>query len=163
MDVFVKDTIQKAMDGTFQGENYLGTLENDGVGIGISSAWADKIPAEMLAELDQLKNDIISGKLSSAPTKITAPEGFKGCQVTDTGGIDDKSFNATAWKGFQDAQALYGGEIKYLEIAGANRLREEPECLHPRRLQSHRSGWFPVGRRHQGCGRSQSYAAFRHR
>jgi basic membrane protein A len=115
MDVFVKDTIQKAMDGTFQGENYLGTLENDGVGIGISSAWADKIPAEMLAELDQLKNDIISGKLSSAPTKITAPEGFKGCQVTDTGGIDDKSFNATAWKGFQDAQALYGGEIKYLE------------------------------------------------
>ena len=24
---------------------------------------------------------------------------FKACEVTDTGGIDDKSFNATAWKG----------------------------------------------------------------
>jgi basic membrane protein A and related proteins len=115
MDVFVKDTVEKAMDGTFQGENYLGTLENAGVGIGISSAWKDKIPAETLAEVEQLQNDIISGKLSAAPIKIAAPEGFKACQVTDTGGIDDKSFNATAWKGFQDAQALYGGEIKYLE------------------------------------------------
>jgi basic membrane protein A and related proteins len=115
MDVFVLDTIKKAMDGSFQGENYLGTLENGGVGIGVSSAWADKIPAETKTELEQLQNDIISGKISTAPTKITAPEGFLACQVTDTGGIDDKSFNATAWKGFTDAQTLYGGEIKYLE------------------------------------------------
>ncbi len=43
------------------------------------------------------------------------PVTFKACQVTDTGGIDDKSFNATAWKGFQDAVAEYGVEIKYLE------------------------------------------------
>ena len=50
MDVYVQDTIQKAMDGTFQGENYLGTLENGGVGIGVSSAWADKIPAETLLD-----------------------------------------------------------------------------------------------------------------
>ncbi len=115
MDVFVKDTIKTAMDGKFQGENYLGTLENGGVGIGISSAWKDKIPAETMTELEQLKNDIISGKQSASPIKVVAPEGFKACQVSDTGGIDDKSFNATAWKGFQDAQALYGGEIKYLE------------------------------------------------
>jgi basic membrane protein A and related proteins len=115
MDVFVKDTVKAAMDGTFQGGNYRGTLENGGVGIGISSAWKDKIPAEMITELDQLQNDIISGKLSAAPIPVKAPEGFKACQVTDTGGIDDKSFNATAWKGFEDAQALYGGEIKYLE------------------------------------------------
>jgi basic membrane protein A len=40
----------------------------------------------------------------------------KVCQVTDTGGIDDKSFNATAWKGVQDAIAKYGAvEGKYLE------------------------------------------------
>ena len=29
----------------------------------------------------------------------------KVCQVTDTGGVDDKSFNQTAWKGAQDAAA----------------------------------------------------------
>jgi basic membrane protein A len=41
--------------------------------------------------------------------------GMTGCQVTDTGGIDDKSFNATAWKGLEDAQTQLGIEAKYLE------------------------------------------------
>ena len=36
-------------------------------------------------------------------------------QVTDMGGIDDKSFNATAWKGIQDAMAQLGAEGKFLE------------------------------------------------
>jgi basic membrane protein A and related proteins len=40
---------------------------------------------------------------------------FKACQVTDTGGIDDKSFNATAYKGLTDAVAQLGIEGKYLE------------------------------------------------
>ncbi len=40
---------------------------------------------------------------------------FKACQVTDVGGIDDKSFNATAWKGTQDAMDEFGVEGKYLE------------------------------------------------
>ncbi|MBC8509019.1 MAG: BMP family ABC transporter substrate-binding protein, partial [Chloroflexi bacterium] len=40
---------------------------------------------------------------------------FKACQVTDVGGIDDKSFNATAWKGMEDAVAEHGIEAKYLE------------------------------------------------
>ncbi|MGA8116702.1 MAG: BMP family ABC transporter substrate-binding protein [Actinocatenispora sp.] len=29
---------------------------------------------------------------------------YKACMVTDTGGIDDHSFNASAWQGMQDAQ-----------------------------------------------------------
>ena len=33
----------------------------------------------------------------------TAAGKFKACIVTDTGGINDKSFNASAWKGAQDA------------------------------------------------------------
>jgi basic membrane protein A and related proteins len=41
--------------------------------------------------------------------------GIKACQVTDTGGIDDKSFNATAWKGIEDAKKELGAEGKYLE------------------------------------------------
>jgi basic membrane protein A len=40
---------------------------------------------------------------------------FKACQVTDAGGIDDKSFNATAWKGIQQAEEEMGIEGKYLE------------------------------------------------
>jgi phosphate/phosphite/phosphonate ABC transporter binding protein len=49
-----------------------------------------------------------------APTQAPAAK-FKACQVTDTGGIDDKSFNATAWKGVQDAMTQLGVEGKYLE------------------------------------------------
>ena len=44
-----------------------------------------------------------------------AEEAFLACQVTDVGGIDDKSFNATAWKGVQDAMAELGIEGQYLE------------------------------------------------
>ena len=33
----------------------------------------------------------------------------------DAGGIDDRSFNATAWKGVQDAIAQLGIDGKYLE------------------------------------------------
>jgi basic membrane protein A len=40
---------------------------------------------------------------------------FLACEVTDVGGIDDKSFNATAWKGVQDAVDELGIEGKYLE------------------------------------------------
>ena len=51
------------------------------------------------------------------PAAATQPPAaaFKACQVTDTGGIDDKSFNATAWKGVQDAIDQLGIEGKYLE------------------------------------------------
>ena len=52
-------------------------------------------------------------------TATTAPSGnasnVLACQVTDTGGIDDKSFNATAWKGVQDAIDQLGVQGKYLE------------------------------------------------
>ena len=40
---------------------------------------------------------------------------YKACQVTDTGGIDDKGFNQTAWKGMQDAQKALSVEVKLLE------------------------------------------------
>jgi basic membrane protein A len=42
-------------------------------------------------------------------------EGMQGCQVTDTGGIDDKSFNQTAYKGLTDAEAELGITPSYLE------------------------------------------------
>ena len=41
---------------------------------------------------------------------------FLGCMVTDTGGIDDKSFNASSWQGMQEAAAADPSKItvKYL-------------------------------------------------
>jgi basic membrane protein A and related proteins len=50
------------------------------------------------------------------PTEAPPPEpAALICQVTDTGGIDDKSFNATAWKGVTDSMEQLGVEGKYLE------------------------------------------------
>ena len=39
---------------------------------------------------------------------------FLGCMVTDQGGIDDRSFNASAWAGLQAAEASQGIEVKYV-------------------------------------------------
>jgi basic membrane protein A and related proteins len=56
-----------------------------------------------------------SSSASSSPTAAAAK--FEGCMVTDTGGIDDKSFNASSWQGMQLAQAAQPSKItvKYLQ------------------------------------------------
>ena len=58
------------------------------------------------------------GQTTTTPAATEEPvveEKVKVCQITDTGGIDDKSFNATAWKGITTAQETLGIEGKYLE------------------------------------------------
>lgn len=50
-----------------------------------------------------------------AATTTAKTAKIKGCLVTDVGGINDKSFNASAWKGLTDAQAKLGAEVKYLQ------------------------------------------------
>ncbi len=52
---------------------------------------------------------------ATAAPATQAPVQFKVGEVTDLGGVDDKSFNASAWKGVQDAIAQLGVEGKYLE------------------------------------------------
>jgi basic membrane protein A len=52
---------------------------------------------------------------SSTSTTTTTPK-FKACMVTDTGGINDKSFNQSSWEGMQAAASASGGNmtVKYL-------------------------------------------------
>jgi basic membrane protein A and related proteins len=40
---------------------------------------------------------------------------FRGCLVTDQGGVDDRSFNETAWSGMQRAESELGIDIAVLE------------------------------------------------
>jgi basic membrane protein A and related proteins len=40
---------------------------------------------------------------------------FLACQVSDTGGIDDRSFNQNAWEGMQQAERELGIEARFLE------------------------------------------------
>ena len=57
-----------------------------------------------------------SSSASASSTSSAATAGTLGCMVTDTGGIDDRSFNASSWAGMQ-AAAKAGSNInvKYLQ------------------------------------------------
>lgn len=44
-----------------------------------------------------------------------SPIDWQACMVSDTGGIDDHSFNENAWKGMEDAASSIGVEVKFLE------------------------------------------------
>jgi basic membrane protein A and related proteins len=126
IDVAVYDTIKKVADPgfeSFNGETYVGTLENNGVGL--ARVKQDAVPAELSQELDEAKQMIIKGELATgwgayleslgaAPEEPEYEEVTVG-MVTDAGGIDDKSFNAMAWNGMQRAEDELGAEVSYLE------------------------------------------------
>ena len=57
---------------------------------------------------------------TEAPMATAAPIDIKICNVNDMGGVDDKSFNATAWKGVTDAMAKYGVDGVFLESEQAS-------------------------------------------
>jgi len=70
INVFVYDTIEKVINGEFAGgEDYALTLENDGVGLVYGTAWADQIPAELMAEIEALIPQIIDGSIAVMPTR----------------------------------------------------------------------------------------------
>jgi len=54
-------------------------------------------------------------KPSTSSTSTTTKSKFLGCMVTDTGGINDKSFNQSSWEGMQAAAAADSNiQVKYL-------------------------------------------------
>lgn len=65
----------------------------------------------------ELKTYLVASVLSAAILvgSIAPAAAFTACQVTDTGGIDDNSFNQTAWKGVLDAQDQLGISGRFLE------------------------------------------------
>jgi basic membrane protein A len=69
MSVAVFDTMQSVLDGTFQGGLYVGTLENDGVGI---SELNDQVPQELRDKIEELKQGIIDGSVSVDPADYPA-------------------------------------------------------------------------------------------
>jgi basic membrane protein A len=61
----VYDVVQEAAVGSgFTNENYVGTLENGGVGLGTT---ASAVPAEVTAKIEELKAGIIDGSISDTP------------------------------------------------------------------------------------------------
>jgi basic membrane protein A len=63
MDVAVKDAIVAAHDGKFSNQAFVGTLENNGTGLAPYHDFDAKIPGDIKSEIDQLKSDIVAGKI----------------------------------------------------------------------------------------------------
>ena len=65
MDVAVRDAIAMAVEGTFEGGTYVGTLANNGVGIAPFHEFDDDVPAELKAELEEITQGIIDGTIDT--------------------------------------------------------------------------------------------------
>lgn len=63
MDVATFDTVKQAAEGKFSAEPYVGTLENDGVGIAPFHDFDSAVPQELKDAVDALKEQIISGDI----------------------------------------------------------------------------------------------------
>ncbi|WP_442961160.1 BMP family lipoprotein [Pseudarthrobacter sp. J64] len=60
----VENVVKEDKDGNFSNEPYVGTLENDGVSLAPFHDLDSEVPAELKTELEQIKKDIIDGKLT---------------------------------------------------------------------------------------------------
>ena len=63
IDVGTKDAIVAAGEGNFDTAPFIGTLENDGVGLAPYHDWSDRVSSDLTAKVDALKADVISGKI----------------------------------------------------------------------------------------------------
>jgi basic membrane protein A len=66
MDVAVHDTTEQTVDGQFQGGLYVGTLENQGVGIAPYHEFEAKVPSDLKSQIDDLRRKIIAGEIDVA-------------------------------------------------------------------------------------------------
>ncbi|GAA4508633.1 BMP family lipoprotein [Brevibacterium yomogidense] len=60
----VKDTIAEDVDGNFSAEPYVGTLENEGVGLAPYHDFEGDVPDELDEKIQELRDQIISGELT---------------------------------------------------------------------------------------------------
>jgi basic membrane protein A len=62
----VQEYLSASASGKFPKGNYVGTLENDGTGLAPFHDFDSKVPSDLKTQLDQVKADIISGKINIA-------------------------------------------------------------------------------------------------
>jgi len=63
IDVGVHEAIVEAGNGSFDPTPFVGTLENDGVGLADYHDWADRVPAELDSKVQELRGMIVSGDI----------------------------------------------------------------------------------------------------
>ena len=64
IQVGVSDVVSAAGEGEFSAEPYVGTLENDGVGLAPFHDFESKVDPALSGELDTIKQGIIAGDIT---------------------------------------------------------------------------------------------------
>jgi basic membrane protein A len=72
MNVAVEDTVKATLDDTFEGGLYVGTLENNGVGLSPYHDLESQVPQELQDKIEELKQGIIDGSVSVDPKDYPA-------------------------------------------------------------------------------------------
>src|SRR6266542_3797772 len=67
MDVAVQTAIKSAVDNQFKGGTYVGTLQNDGVGIAPYHDFDSQVPQKLKDDVNAIKQGIVSGSISVKP------------------------------------------------------------------------------------------------
>lgn len=65
MDVAVFDSVQAALNDEFEGGLYVGTLDNEGVGIAPYNQFDAEVPQEVKDAVDEIRQGIIDGSISA--------------------------------------------------------------------------------------------------
>ncbi|WP_200800076.1 BMP family ABC transporter substrate-binding protein [Jatrophihabitans endophyticus] len=123
----VQLAVENASAGIFPKVDTVGDLKNGGTGLASYHQFDGKVDDSLKSEVNKVKADIIAGKITitskaqpKGKTELTPPSSgktdasFSACMVTDTGGIDDKSFNAASWSGMQAAQTAGKAKVQYV-------------------------------------------------
>jgi peptide/nickel transport system substrate-binding protein len=74
MDVAVFTAIKQAVEGNWSGGTYVGTLDNEGVGISPFHEFNDKVPGDLKAELDEVKKGLVAGDIKTGWGMAAEPE-----------------------------------------------------------------------------------------
>ena len=93
---------------------------------------------------------------AAAPASASTAAKFLACEVTDTGGINDRSFNASAYQGLKvAAKADPGPDLHLPAVELHQRLHAEHQHADQPALRDHRHGRLRHGQRDQGGGQGQ--------
>lgn len=64
MDLSTYEAVMASAEGEFDGEAYIGTLENEGVGIAPLHEFESKVDAELVKKVAEIKQEIIDGSIT---------------------------------------------------------------------------------------------------
>ncbi|MBW8763565.1 MAG: BMP family ABC transporter substrate-binding protein [Microbacterium sp.] len=64
MDLSTYEAVMASADDSFSGDAYIGTLDNEGVGIAPLHNFESKVDAELVKKVDAIKQEIIDGKIT---------------------------------------------------------------------------------------------------